>query len=268
MNRIFLTRFALTSAAALGLLIGCGTVADLAGYDSRSMNESAAKSYTQVVSEAKSQGAVDTTSAIAKRVQTIFKRMKPFAEAANQTGVPFDWQMTVIRSNELNAWAMPGGKMVVYTGLVSKLKLTDDETAAVVGHEMTHALHEHSKKAAGQQLITNTAMNIGGQVLAAKTGIDGTVLSTSQDLLSQYGIGLPFSRSQESDADKGGLMLMAQAGYNPQAAVTVWEKMNQLNNNNSVLSAITSTHPTNNNRIDAIRKLLPEVMPIYEKNKR
>ncbi|MDO4879206.1 MAG: M48 family metallopeptidase [Neisseria sp.] len=254
--------------SALIVLGGCTAVADLAGYDSATLNQAAAKNYTQVVSQAKSSRVVDTTSDTARRIQAVFRRMRPFAEAANRTGQPFNWEMTVIRSKELNAWAMPGGKMAFYTGMVETLNLSDAEIAAVVGHEMTHALLEHSKKAAGQQILTGLATQIGGQVLQAKTGVSADTVNLGANILSEYGIGKPFSRSQESEADAGGLRLMAQAGYNPEAAVSLWEKMNKIQDNNTLANSILSTHPTNNTRIADLKRLLPEVMPIYEQSRK
>lgn len=242
---------------------GCMAVAEMTGADSQSLNAQAAKSYAQVVNTAQEKGVLDTTSQTSRRVHTVFNNMKPYAVAANKTNVPFDWQMNVIRSDELNAWAMPGGKMAVYTGIVEKLNLTDAEIAAIIGHEMTHALHEHSKKDAGQKVITGVAAAVIGSVASAYTGTD---LSSITNIAAGLGIDKPFSRSQESDADMGGLHLMAQAGYNPEAAVSVWQKMNQANNNNNVVLSILSTHPTNNARIDAIRKALPNVMPIYQQS--
>ncbi|MDO5686369.1 MAG: M48 family metallopeptidase [Neisseria sp.] len=253
--------------SAVLVLAGCTAVADLAGYDTRTVNESAKKSYSQVVSQASSQQVLDTRSDTARRVHQVFNRMTPHANAANQTGVPFEWQMSVIRSDELNAWAMPGGKMAVYTGLVEKLKLSDDEIAAIVGHEMTHALQEHSKNAIGQQILTQVAAGYTAQAVAAKTGWNTNSVGLMKDLLTDYGIGKPFSRYQEDLADIGGVRLMAQAGYNPEAAITVWQKMNAANNNNNALVTLLSTHPSNNARIESIRQMLPEVMPIYEQNK-
>ncbi|WP_165007349.1 M48 family metallopeptidase [Neisseria yangbaofengii] len=244
--------------AAVCAVAGCTSVADMVGYDSATLNKSAAKNYSQVVQKAQSQRLVDTGSPTAHRVHTVFNRLKPYAERANRTGVRFDWQMNVIRSNEMNAWAMPGGKMVMYTGMVERLKLTDDEIAAVVGHEMTHALLEHSKKAIGSQVLTG----IGSSILAGATGIDGNLIGLGADLAAAK----PFSRRQENEADAGGVRLMAQAGYNPQAAISVWEKMNRVQSDTSI--SILSTHPANNARINAIRKMLPEVMPVYERNKR
>ena len=241
-------------------LAGCTTVANMSGYDTATLNTDAAKSYSQVISKASSQGAVDNTSNTAVRVKRVFNRIKPYAVRANTTGVPFDWQITVIRSPELNAWAMPGGKMAFYTGVVEKLKLTDAEIAAIMGHEMTHALSEHGKKDAGQKILTGLALQLGGAQLQAKTGLSDDALG----LISDYGLDKPFSRSQESEADAGGLRLMAQAGYNPESAVSVWKKMEAVNGRSNTLATLMSTHPNSGQRIAKIQALLPKVMPIYQ----
>lgn len=233
-------------------------------YDSASINQQAAQTYQETISKAK----VDTTSRTAKRVQAIFQRMLPYANQANQTGHPFQWEMTVIRSDELNAWAMPGGKMAVYTGIVEKLKLNDDEIAAIVGHEMTHALLEHSKEEANRNAGIELGTQLGGNILQAATGIDPELLHLGIGLSTDLGLQKPFSRKAEREADLGGLKLMAQAGYDPRAAITVWEKMNQENNNNNVVNKVLSTHPTNNDRINLIRQQLPEVLPLYQRAKK
>ena len=236
---------------------GCTSVADMVGYDTETLNESAAKSYLQVLRQAQSKQVLDTSSRTSRRITAVFNRLKPYAERENRTGVPFRWQMNVIRSNDLNAWAMPGGKMVMYTGMVDSLHLSDDEIAAVIGHEMTHALLEHSKKAIGGQVLTG----LGGSILASATGVDGGLVGLGSDLIATK----PFSRYQESEADAGGVRLMAQAGYNPQAAVTVWDKMSKVQGGMSV--ALLSSHPTNEARRQAIIRMLPEVMPIYQRSR-
>ncbi len=246
----------------ISALAGCATVADMAGHDTATLNSDAAKGYNQVVSQASSQGVVDKNSKTAIRVNKVFNRLKPYAIKANTTGTPFDWEMTVIRSPELNAWAMPGGKMAVYTGIVEKLNLTDAEIAAITGHEMTHALEEHSKKDAGQKILTSLAFKIGSAALLYQTG--ETLSPESMGLLSDLGIDKPFSRGQESKADAGGLRLMAQAGYNPEAGITVWEKMEAINGRSSAVVTLMSTHPNSQQRISKIKALLPEVMPVYE----
>ena len=258
-NRVW----ALCLSAVLALS-GCVAVAEMTGADTQSLNAKAATSYSQVVNAAQQQGVLETNSQTARRVHAIFNNLRPYADAANKTGVAFDWQLSVIRKDELNADVMPGGKTVVYTGIVEKLNLTDGEIAAIIGHEMTHALHEHSKQDAGQKVITGVAATLVGSVASAYTGTD---LTSITNIAAGLGIDKPFSRSQETDADLGGLRLMVQAGYNPEEAVSVWEKMNKVSNNNNVILGLLSTHPTNNARIENIRKTLPEVMPIYQQSK-
>ena len=243
---------------------GCADVANMAGYDSRTINLKAAEGYQQILGEAQSQNALDTRSPTAQRVHNIFNRMVPAANANNRTGVPFNWEMHVIRSDELNAWAMPGGKRAVYSGLVEKLNLTDDELAAVIGHEMTHALREHSKAQVGQQLLTGIGMQIGSSILAQNSNVDPQTLQTGGALLSEYGISKPFSRQHETEADIGGLMLMAAAGYNPQAAPVVWQKMEQAGS--SGMPSFLSTHPSGADRIQVLQQHMPEAMALYQQS--
>lgn len=250
------TKLSLLSAAAV--LSGCMSVAEMAGYNTAALNQEAAQHYVQVMRQAKSRQVLDVSSPTAQRVHRVFNRLRPYADQANRTGVPFQWQMNVIRSPEMNAWAMPGGKMAVYTGMVERLQLTDDEIAAVIGHEMTHALLEHSKKAIGGQMLTG----IGGMILAGTTGIDGNLVGLGSDLLADK----PFSRYQEHEADAGGVRLMALAGYNPQAAISVWQKMSRAGSGGSI--ALLSTHPAHQSRIASIQKMLPEVMPIYQSRRK
>ncbi len=243
---------------------GCADVANMAGYDTQTLNQKAAQGYQQILGEAQSQNALDTRSQTAQRVHNVFNRMVPAANANNRTGIPFQWEMNVIRSDELNAWAMPGGKMAVYSGLVEKLNLTDDELAAVIGHEMTHALREHSKAQVGQQLLTGIGMQIGSSILAQNSNVDPQTLQTGGALLSEYGISKPFSRQHETEADIGGLMLMAAAGYNPQAAPVVWQKMEQAGS--SGMPSFLSTHPSGADRIQVLQQHMPEAMALYQQS--
>ena len=243
---------------------GCADVANMAGYDTQTLNQKAAQGYQQILGEAQSQNALDTRSQTAQRVHNVFNRMVPAANANNRTGIPFQWEMNVIRSDELNAWAMPGGKMAVYSGLVEKLNLTDDELAAVIGHEMTHALREHSKAQVGQQLLTGIGMQIGSSILAQNSNVDPQTLQTGGALLSEYGISKPFSRQHETEADIGGLMLMAAAGYNPQAAPVVWQKMEQAGSGG--MPSFLSTHPSGADRIQVLQQHMPEAMALYQQS--
>nr|UOP05719.1 M48 family metallopeptidase [Conchiformibius kuhniae] len=168
-----------------------------------------------------------------------------------------------MRSKEINAWPMPGGKMAVYTGMVEQPDLNDDEIAAIIGHEMTHALLEHTKHESNRNFGIGLAAHIGGGLLQAATGVDGNLINTGLGLAVDLGVDKPFSRSAEHEADIGGMRLMAQAGYHPQAAISLWQKMNRLRDNNNTIVKILSTHPTHNDRIRNLQNELPRVLPLY-----
>ena len=239
---------------------GCATFADMAGADSATLNASAAKGYSELVSQARSKGQLDTSSNTYKRVNAVYLRLKPYADQMNQTGQAFQWQVSVLKSTELNAFVAPGGKVVFYTGIVERLNLTDAEIAAIMGHEMIHALEEHAKSKMGAQALTDLALGIG--LSAAGVGQGG---AAAAQLGSQIGVGLPYSRNLESRADQGGLILMARAGYDPQAAITLWQKMNKLEGSSG---SFLSTHPSNAQRIQAMQKNLPAAQAIYKQNRR
>ena len=246
--------------AGIVTISGCTTVADMAGADSATLNVAAAQGFNKTIQEASANKTLDTSSATYRRINSVFSRLKPYGDQINQTGQKFNWQLAVLKSDQVNAYVAPGGKVVFYTGIVNKLNLTDAEIAAVMGNEMVHALEEHSKNKIGAQALTNLALNIG---LSAAGNNVGQLGAAAAQLGSQVGVGLPYSRSLESQADQGGLLLMARAGYNPQAAITLWEKMNKLDGAGG--SSFLSTHPSNSQRIEAMRKNLPAAQAIYNK---
>ena len=234
---------------------------------SASINQEAASSYLQAMNKARAQGVIDSTSATSKRVHKIFNKMVPYANSENKTGQRFNWQINVIKSKELNAWAMPGGKMAFYTGLVDTLRLTDDEIATVMGHEMAHALKEHGKAEANFGMATGIAASLGHVALSTVIGSDASELAVG--LTKNYGLDKPFSRSAETEADEVGLMLMAKSGFNPQAAPGLWEKMKKASGGSEgVLDALASTHPTDEARQENLRRLLPEAMKLYQAAKK
>lgn len=221
------------------------------------INAEASQSYLQMKQQ--NAKAIDRSSSTAQRIYKVFNRMKPYAQQENKTGVPFDWEITVFRTDELNAWAMPGGKMGFYTGLVEKLNMNDDEIATVMGHEMAHALQEHGKSSRNVSLITGIVGQIADAAVTQATGVDtGGLLSTGTDLIANK----PFSRSQETEADEIGLILMAKAGYNPSAAPNVWVKMSQVS---GASGGIFSTHPSNEDRQQNLERLIPEAMKYYRR---
>ncbi|MCW9733272.1 M48 family metallopeptidase [Avibacterium sp. 20-15] len=231
--------------------------------DSASVNQQAATSYLQTVNEAKQKGVVDTSSTTSKRIHQVFNKMYPYANRENNTGQPFNWQITVIKSNELNAWAMPGGKMAFYTGLVDKLHLNDDEIATVMGHEMAHALKEHGKKKVNMGTFTNVVAQVAHIALSTQIGSEGSGLIIG--ITKDWALDKPYSRSAETEADEVGLFLMAKAGYNPEAAPKLWEKMQTASSGNSgVLAALSSTHPSDKDRQANLLRLMPEAVAIYK----
>lgn len=249
--------------SALLLLSACASVADMAGYDSRTLNAYSAQAYAETIREARSEGALDTQSATARRVRHIFARLVPPAQANNRTGLPFAWEINVIRSRELNAFAMPGGKLVISTGIIERLLLSDDEIAAIIGHEMAHALLEHSKAEFGQKILTQIGIGIGGKVLQDQTGFDTDMIDLGTALAGDLGISKPYSRRQEYEADHLGLLLMADAGYHPPAAVSLWQKMRNAQGR-STGPEIFSTHPADEGRIQALQAAMPQAMALYQ----
>jgi predicted Zn-dependent protease len=154
---------------------------------------------------------------------------------------------------------MPGGKIMVLSGLVEKINATDDELAAVIGHEIAHALREHGRERMSQAYV----QQFGLQALAAfATGAAGSAAVQAAGMGSQLFFSLPNGREQEREADKMGLELAARAGFNPDAAVTLWQKMSA--NNKGAPPEFLSTHPASENRIADLKALTPKVRPLYE----
>lgn len=189
------------------------------------------------------------------RVQRIGQHI---AVAANKPG--YRWEFKVIdEPKTINAWALPGGKTAVYTGLLN-LNLTDDELATVMAHEVAHALAQHSRERISQQL----GFELGMRVLGAAGLSPGQLEAVN--LAFGIGVGLPFSRRQESEADLVGLDLMSHAGYDPRAALSLWKKMAAASGNGP--PEFLSTHPSSKTRTREIEQALPRYVPIYEANKR
>ncbi len=191
------------------------------------------------------------------RLRTIAGRIVPEAARFNSRARQWNWQINLIRSGEINAFCMPGGKIAFYTGILEKLKLTDDEVAVIMGHEMAHALREHGR----EQVAKGTLTKIGSEALSTMVGgTAGEVVKSGAGLLS-----LKFSRDDETDADLVGLELAARAGYNPAAGVSLWKKMAAAQQGAPM--EWFSTHPSSTTRISTIEKNLPAVVPLYEQAK-
>lgn len=233
-------------------LFGCATTAEI--------NQQAEGQYAQVLKEARSKGVLDNSSATSQRVQRVFRTMVPYADRENTTGSKFNWDIAVVRSDQLNAWAMPGGKMMFYTGLVEKLQLNDDEIAVVMGHEMAHALKEHGKASRNVGIATTVIGVVADLGTSIALGVDGLgVGSNVVDMIATK----PYSRSNETEADEVGLFLMAKSGYNPQYAPKLWQKMQA--QGGSKVATIFSTHPSDESRQENLQRLMPEAMKYYKK---
>lgn len=229
------------------------------------INQAAAASYSQLLSDPKTTVIKGTSDA--QRVKLVGSQLAAAIERyLNQNGYAnqynFNWEFNLIKSDEVNAWCMPGGKVAVYSGLMPIAK-NDAGLATVMGHEIGHAIARHSAERMSQEL----AAQAGGAVVGAATNNKS---AATQAIINQlYGIGgqltlLKYSRDQESEADRLGLTFMAMAGYDPHEAVTFWERMAAQNKGGSPPEFL-STHPADATRIAAIQKAIPEAMKYYKK---
>lgn len=172
----------------------------------------------------------------------------------------FAWEFNLVKDEQVNAFCMPGGKIVVYEGLMN-LVASDDELAVVLGHEVAHAVAKHSNERMSQQMLAQYGAQILGQSLSQKSAAVQLIANQVYGIGAQYGVMLPFSRAHESEADYMGLILMRIAGYNPDAAVVFWQKMSA--GSTSQTPELMSTHPSDARRISDLQKALPEVKSKY-----
>jgi predicted Zn-dependent protease len=218
------------------------------------VNQSAGKAYQDVLAQAQKQNALDRDAATVARVKNIASRLIPATGALRPDAPGWKWEMHVLSSKEVNAWCMPGGKIAVYTGLIDQLKPTDDELAAVMGHEIGHALREHGRERASEAMVEQ----LGVGILGALTGVNVNLAQTIADVT----ISLPHSRQQETEADRIGVELAARAGYDPRAAINLWEKMQKLGGGQP--PQFLSTHPSNETRIKDLQEYAAKVLPLYQ----
>ena len=256
-------------ALALAALCGCETVQTTQGgvvgvdrkqsmlVSSAEMDRAAVDAYGQVIADARKKNQLNSDPAQVERVRGIAKRLIPNTAAFRPDAPAWKWEVNVISSQEVNAWCMPGGKIAVYTGLITKLKITDDELAAVMGHEIAHALREHGRERASEQKV----QQIGVSVLGAALGLGDAGAQLTQTVLDVT-LTLPHSRTHETEADRIGVELAARSGYDPRAAVSLWQKMGGLGGGKP--PEFLSTHPSDETRTRDVQNYAERVMPLYE----
>src|SRR5918993_2149048 len=265
--------------AALTLFVACETVqttdAGAVGVtreqrlttmvSSKEIEQQASQEYAQLLAEAQKKGLLNRDAQQVARVRTITQRLIPQVAVFRKDALQWKWESNVLASKDVNAWCMPGGKMAVYSGLIERLNATDDELAAVMGHEIAHALREHARERIGRQMATQTASTIGSIALQVLTGvqIDPQLAGT----VGQAVFVLPNSRENEQEADVIGVELMARAGYDPRAALTLWQKMGQASSGGGP-PEFPSTHPSSATRLRELQAYVDKVMPLYQAAKR
>ena len=246
-----------TSGGAVG-----GERKQLLLVSSQQLDQMAAQSYAKLKTDAIAQGTLNQDRSLLKRVNAIAARLEPQTGVFRNDAPGWNWEVNVISSTQINAFCMPGGKIMVYTGLAQQLALSDDELAVVIGHEMSHALREHSREQVSQAIAAQAAIDIGSSLFGLGQGSVDAASAGYQALVATR-----FSRTDEDEADRMGLELMARAGYDPRSGVTLWQKMINADSG-SQPPAFLSSHPTDSSRIQTIQSLLPTVMPLYESAKR
>ena len=268
MKKFFSKYTALIVASAV--LAGCATSAItgrkyLKLVDSQTINDQASLAYKEFLSDASTKVVTGTANATAvKRVgnNIAAATMRYLQQKGVADQFDFNWEFNLVQSDEINAWCMPGGKVAVYTGILP-LTGTDAGLATVMGHEIAHAIEEHSVAQISNQL----ALQMGAQVLGAASQVTN---SQWVSIFNQaYGIGAPigmlsFSRKDELAADHAGLIIMAMAGYDPNSAITFWERMASAKaDTGGAPPEFLSTHPSDARRIDQLQKYIPEAMKYY-----
>jgi predicted Zn-dependent protease len=213
-----------------------------------------ATSFEQQARNAQKKNILITSGPQYDRLKNIANRLIPQTAVFRDDTRQWNWGLQLIDSPMVNATCAPGGRITFYTGIINKLNLTDDEIAAIMGHEIAHAVRELA-----QNLLTNIA-------LAAAGGGSASTIDAANQIM-QYIFVLPNSRQNEKEADAIGLELAARGGYDPRAAITLWEKMSKESKGKNPPEFL-STHPSNENRIKELSALMPKVLPLYEASKK
>jgi len=217
----------------------------------------AGQQYTQMLGEYKQKGAVVPAShPQVVRLRAIAQRIIPFTKAWNGRAAQWRWEVNLLNDPQVNAFCMPGGKIAFYTGILTKLQLSDDEVATIMGHEMAHALREHARERMGKTMATRLGAGLLSSVLGMGS-LGDAALGMGAQLLT-----LRFSREDETEADLVGMDLAARAGHDPAAGVTLWQKM--MAASQGAPPQFLSTHPAGESRIRDIQSKLPKVQPLFD----
>lgn len=229
------------------------------------IDQASQEAYNKMLAEAQQKGILNRDAAATQRVQRIAARLIPYTAVFRPDAPGWRWEVNVFSSDQVNAFCMAGGKIGVYTGLINKLNITDDELAAVVGHEIGHALREHVREAVSRQMVTGTLLGIGATGIAIATGTGQSGAQLGQQLggaVTQVMFTLPNSRENEHEADLIGVELAARAGFDPRAATSLWQKMASLGGGSG--PSFLSTHPSPASRQADLTVAAQKVMPLYE----
>ncbi len=219
------------------------------------------KQYAELIADEKKQDKLNRNQAQVKRVRTISDRLIAQVPTFRPDARNWNWEVNVLSSPEVNAWCMPGGKIAVYTGLIEKLKITDDELAAVIGHEIAHALREHARERASEQMVAGSLISVGSALFGV-----GEMGQKGAEYAYMGLLGLPNSRSHETEADRIGVELAARAGYDPRAAISLWQKMGQVSSGEP--PKFLSTHPSRDDRMRDLSVYSERVMPLYQQSRK
>jgi predicted Zn-dependent protease len=221
------------------------------------VNQTAAAQYAELKQQAAARRVLNNDEPEVRRVRAIAERLIPMGRRFNAKAGSWAWEVNVIDAPMINAFCMPGGKIMVFTGILDKLALTDDELAAIIGHEIAHALLEHGRARMSESVLKNVGINLA----AAYFGLSNLGTAALAQA-AQLAVTLPYSRGHETDADLVGIELAARAGFDPRAAVSVWKKMGQVSGNQP--PQMLSTHPAHGTRIRDLEAAMPKVLPLYE----
>jgi len=221
------------------------------------VNRGAAQQYLQLKQEADARGLLNRDAPQVQRVRAIAERLIAQGRRFNPEADQWAWEVNVIDSPSINAFCMPGGKIMVHRGIIEKLQLTDDELAAVIGHEIAHALLQHGRARMSEAVLKNLGVNVAAMYFGL-----GDLGAAALAQAAQVAISLPYSRSHETDADLVGIELAARAGYDPRAAISLWRKMAAAGQGQP--PQFLSTHPGHGSRIREIEANVPKVLPLYE----